>query len=92
MEYGPDDQVERDAPMAPFQQLAAILRARIERGDWQPDRAIPSENTLADEYDLSRPTVRRSIAVLAEAGLVYAVPGRGTYVAKQKPEGQTPSE
>ncbi|MFD9905882.1 GntR family transcriptional regulator [Streptomyces sp. NPDC059063] len=86
MEYGPDDQVERDAPEAPFEQLAGILRARVKRGDWKSNRAIPGENALADEYGLSRPTVRRSIAVLAEAGLVYAVPGRGTYVAVQGPE------
>lgn len=91
MEYGPDDKVERDAPEAPFQQLAGILRARVERGDWRPNRAIPGENALADEYGLSRPTVRRAIAVLAEEGLVYAVSGRGTYVAEQKSE-QTPGD
>ncbi|MEU7178841.1 MULTISPECIES: GntR family transcriptional regulator [Streptomyces] len=91
MEYGPDDQVERDAPDAPFQQLAGILRARVKRGDWKPNRAIPGENTLADEYGLSRPTVRRAIAVLAEEGLVYAVSGRGTYVAERKQDGATPS-
>ncbi|MEU3277301.1 MULTISPECIES: GntR family transcriptional regulator [Streptomyces] len=91
MEYGPDDQVERDAPEAPFQQLAGILRARVKRGDWKPDRAMPSENTLADAYGLSRPTVRRAIAALTEEGLVYAVSGRGTYVAGQKPD-QAPEE
>lgn len=90
MEYGPDDQVERDAPEAPFQQLAGILRARVARGDWKPNRAIPSENALADEYGLSRPTVRRAIAALAEERLVYAVSGRGTYVAEQRPEGPVP--
>ncbi|MGY5129195.1 GntR family transcriptional regulator [Streptomyces nigrescens] len=83
MEYGPDDQVERDAPQPPFQQLAGILRARVKRGDWKPNRAIPSENALAEQYGLSRPTVRRAIAALADEGLVYAVSGRGTYVAEQ---------
>lgn len=85
MEYGPDDQVERDAPDAPFQQLAGILRARLKRGDWKTNRAIPGENALADEYGLSRPTVRRAIAALADEGLLYALSGRGTYVAEQKP-------
>ncbi|MFI0906748.1 GntR family transcriptional regulator [Streptomyces sioyaensis] len=84
MEYGPDDQVERDAPQPPFEQLAGILRARVRRGDWKPNRAIPSENALAEQYGLSRPTVRRAIAALADEGLVYAVSGRGTYVAEQK--------
>ncbi|MGW1815959.1 GntR family transcriptional regulator [Streptomyces sp. NPDC002125] len=48
------------------------------------------ENALADEYGLSRPTVRRAIAVLTEEGHLYAVPGRGTYVAGQAPEGSAP--
>ncbi|MEU5302204.1 GntR family transcriptional regulator [Streptomyces noursei] len=91
MEYGPDDQVERDAPAPPFEQLAGILRARVKRGDWKPNRAMPSENALAGEYGLSRPTVRRAIAALAEEGLVYAVSGRGTYVSEQDPEGSAPS-
>ncbi|MFJ9818788.1 GntR family transcriptional regulator [Streptomyces sp. NPDC101151] len=85
MKYGPDGQVERDAPDAPFEQLTGILRARLERGDWQTNRAIPSENALADEYGLSRPTVRRALAALAEEGFVYAVSGRGTFVAEREP-------
>ncbi|MBT2543548.1 GntR family transcriptional regulator [Streptomyces sp. ISL-44] len=92
MEYGPDDQVQRDAPDAPFQQLAGILRARVKRGDWKPNRAIPGENALAGEYGLSRPTVRRAIATLADEGLLYALSGRGTYVAEQKPEAPAPHE
>jgi GntR family transcriptional regulator len=92
MEYGPDDQVERDAPDAPFQQLAGILRARVKRGDWKPNRAMPGENALAEEYGLSRPTVRRAIALLTEEGLVYAVSGRGTYAAEQKPRDSAPGE
>lgn len=90
MEYGPDDQVERDAPEAPFQQLAGILRARLKRRDWKPNRAIPGENALADQYGLSRPTVRRAIGVLTAEGLVYALPGRGTYVAEQEPNAAPP--
>ncbi|MER6011055.1 GntR family transcriptional regulator [Streptomyces bluensis] len=86
MTYGPDDLVERDAPEAPFVQLAGILRARLKRGDWKTNRAIPSENALADHYGLSRPTVRRAIAALVEEGAVYAVPGRGTYVSERQPE------
>lgn len=80
MDFGPDDQVERDAPEAPYEQLAGILRARLERGDWKPRRPIPSEARLCDEYGLSRPTVRRAVAELVSAGLVFTVPQRGTYV------------
>lgn len=83
MEYGPDDQIDREAPEAPFQQLAAILRARIKRGDWAPRRAIPSESALCDQYGLSRPTVRRSIAELVKEGRLFVVHPRGTFVAER---------
>ncbi|MCX5203900.1 GntR family transcriptional regulator [Streptomyces sp. NBC_00237] len=83
MDYGPDDEIERDAPEPPFQQLASILRARIARGDWKPRRPIASESRLCAEFGLSRPTVRRAIAALVTDGLVFTVPQRGTYVADQ---------
>ncbi|WP_078571500.1 MULTISPECIES: GntR family transcriptional regulator [Streptomyces] len=62
--------MERDAPAAPFQQLAWVLRARVKRGDWNPNRAVPGENALADAYGPPRPTFRRAIAVLTEEGFV----------------------
>lgn len=84
MEYGPDDVIERDAPEPPFAQLAGILLTRIERGDWKPRRPIPSESRLCEEYGLSRPTVRRAIAALVEAGRLFVVPQRGTYVKERQ--------
>lgn len=82
MDYGPDDEVASDLPDPPFRQLAEILAARIERGDWRPGRAMPSESQLMGEYGLARTTVRKSIAVLVKSGLVFTVPHRGTYVAE----------
>lgn len=67
--------------MTPYRQLAAILTARIARGDWAPGRRIASENGLVQEYGLARTTVRRAIAVLVEQGTVVVVPQRGTFVA-----------
>jgi DNA-binding GntR family transcriptional regulator len=82
MELGPDDEIDHGAPLAPFKQLAAILSARITRGDWQPDRAIPSEQRLVQQYGIARATVRRAIALLVEQGVLYVVPQRGTYVRR----------
>lgn len=73
--------IDRDAPKPPFEQLAAILRARLQGGDYEPNRRFASENGLAEEFGLSRPTVRRAIAALVEEGLLFVVPSRGTFVA-----------
>ena len=72
--------MDHDGPVPPYKQLAGILAARIERGDWAPNRAIPAETRLAQEYGIARSTVRRSIALLVEQDLLFVVPQRGTFV------------
>jgi GntR family transcriptional regulator of arabinose operon len=52
---------------------------------------IPSENELADRFEISRHTVRQAIGEMTNEGWLYRVQGKGTYVnqnpdaAKQKP-------
>jgi DNA-binding GntR family transcriptional regulator len=47
-----------------------------------PDTRLPTELELAEQYGVSRVTVRRAIAVLRDRGKVVTVHGRGTYTAK----------
>lgn len=61
-------------------QLAAVLVARIKRGDYPPRRSIPSESRLVQEFGLARGTVRKTVAYLAEAGYVRTVGGKGSFV------------
>lgn len=72
--------IEPDGPVPVYLQLAEILAERIERGEWQPNRAIPSEGQLVQEFGIARNTARKAIAVLRERGLVFTVPQRGTFV------------
>lgn len=83
----PDGAIDHEGPVTPYRQLAAILKARIARGDWAPGRRMASENDLVQQYGLARTTVRRAIAVLVEDGAVTVVPQRGTFVA-EKPVGE----
>jgi GntR family transcriptional regulator len=76
-----------EGSVTPYRQLAEILKARIQRGDWQPGQAVTSETRLVQEYGLARSTVRRAIAVLAEEQTVWTVQGRGTYVGQPPVEG-----
>lgn len=82
-----DSEIDHYGPVTPYRQLAAILKARIKRGDWAEGRAIPSENRLVQEYGLARTTVRRAIALLVEERVVWTVQGRGTFVG-QPPAGE----
>jgi DNA-binding GntR family transcriptional regulator len=40
------------------------------------------ESELVGAYEVARTTVRRAVGVLRDEGLVYTVPQRGTYAAK----------
>jgi GntR family transcriptional regulator len=71
------------APEPSYVQLATILRGQIESGEIQPRQPLPSITYLVGETGLAVGTVRRAIGVLVDEGLVFTVPGRGTYAAKR---------
>lgn len=56
------------------------ITERIERGDYTSGSALPSENELAEEFGVTRLTVRNAIDSLVEQGLIRRVQGKGTYV------------
>jgi DNA-binding GntR family transcriptional regulator len=72
--------VDHGAPEPAYQQLAAILRARIANGEWR-NGPLPSVKQLQQEQEVGRDTVLRAIDILRSEGLVFTVPRRGTYVS-----------
>jgi GntR family transcriptional regulator len=69
-----------DRPHSRYLDIAAELRERIYRGEYQPGSNLPRLRDLAAEFGANRDTIARSIAVLESEGLVWAVPRRGTIV------------
>ena len=72
--------IDNDSPEHPYVQLAGILRERIKAGKIGP--RVPSIMELADESELSAATVKRALRLLQDEGLIYTVPGRGTFVRR----------
>jgi GntR family transcriptional regulator len=64
-----------------YQQLQRALRAAIEKRVWGPDDALPAERDLADEFAISRITVRKALDGLVSEGLLTRRQGAGTFVA-----------
>lgn len=64
-----------------YVRLRRSLRKMIENGGLQPGNALPSERELATLLALSRVTVRKAIAGLADDGLLTQRQGAGTFVA-----------
>jgi len=65
--------------------LVSVLRTAIEQGVYIAGQPIPSERDLCKSQGLSRTTVRRAIQLLVDQGMVYRVPGAGTYVGRPRP-------
>ncbi|GAA0457497.1 hypothetical protein Ade02nite_06600 [Paractinoplanes deccanensis] len=45
------------------------------------DSPIASENDIQQRWGVARATARHAIAALRDRGLVYTVPGRGSFVS-----------
>lgn len=73
--------IDHEGPTPLYVQVADAIQARIDAGDLLPNRPIPSENQLVQEYGVARGTARKAIQLLRERGMVVTVVGRGTYVA-----------
>ncbi len=63
-----------------YAELAADLRGRILRGQWQPGEALMAESELARSYGVALGTMRQAIALLVDQGLLERRHGKGTFV------------
>lgn len=65
-----------------YQELTEQLRLQIVSGEIAPGQKLPSENTLSAQYQVSRQTVRKALAILQNEGYIYAEHGRGTFCSE----------
>jgi len=52
---------------------------------WQEHTKVPSENSLCQEFDISRMTANRALKELTEEGILYRIQGLGTFVSESLP-------
>lgn len=72
-----------------YQQVATSVAAGIAAGRYKVGERLPSERDLAEEFGVSRPTLREAMIALEIRGLVEARPGSGIYVTEAP--GATPA-
>jgi GntR family transcriptional regulator len=72
-------------------QLYLVLHDEIDRGALAPGDALPTEQTLCDQFGVSRITVRRALADLARQGYIERRQGVGSFVRGHRPAGLLPA-
>lgn len=75
-----------------YKEIADELRARIERGDYQPGEAIPSESEVMAEFEAGRETVTKALRLLKDLGLTVSTQGRPATVREFKPVRRSANE
>jgi GntR family transcriptional regulator len=75
---------DRTSPIPLYFQMAKRLEEAIESGDLPPGTRFANEVQLAQDLDISRPTVRRAMEYLVDRGLLVRRRGIGTEVVKPR--------
>ena len=83
--------VNTDAGVPLHHQLFLVLHDEIARGAIAPGDALPTEQALCDQFGVSRITVRRALADLAEQGYIERRQGVGSFVRQRGRPDEAPS-
>jgi GntR family transcriptional regulator len=67
-----------------YAQVENVIIGRIANGSLLPGTRLPSEDSLVQEYAVSRTTIRAAIQSLVQRGLVEIRRGTGTFVTHPK--------
>lgn len=70
--------------MKKYQEIYHDLKEKIRTNLYPAETSLPTEQQLQEMYGVSRDTVRKSLAMLTEGGLIQKVQGRGSMVLKQE--------
>ncbi len=65
-------------------QISQWLRNQIDKGVYEVDEKLPSENELAEKFDVSRVTIRRALQSLESESIIYRCQGLGSFVSDER--------
>jgi GntR family transcriptional regulator, N-acetylglucosamine utilization regulator len=78
------NRLNKNLPVPLYYQLRCALMDSIEAGRWQAGDQLPNEGQLAQNFGVSKITVRQALQELAALGYIRREQGRGTFVSTPK--------
>lgn len=64
-----------------YKQVYEGIRQEIISGKFAAGGKLPMEDELKEQYKVSAITIKKALEMLSEEGLIFRVPGRGTFVS-----------
>ncbi|GAI31852.1 unnamed protein product, partial [marine sediment metagenome] len=74
------EKVDKNKVIPFYYQVSQILEEIIRRGEIKPGERLPAEEVLADEFEVSRPTINKAISLLVRKSVLSRERGKGTFV------------
>ncbi|MCI1893201.1 MAG: GntR family transcriptional regulator [Lactobacillus sp.] len=68
-----------------YKDIAEDIKKKIFKDQYALNQAIPTENELMAEYDVSKITVRNAVEILSKEGYLKKQSGKGTFVISNRP-------
>lgn len=75
--------IDRNSPVPAYYQIQLDLSDRIQRGEWTDRKQLPSESVLAEQYAVSRITIRQALSELEKDGIIKKSRGCGTKICEK---------
>jgi GntR family transcriptional repressor for pyruvate dehydrogenase complex len=72
-----------------YQGIVEQIEGLLEKGELRPGDQLPPERQLAEQFQVSRASVREALRTLELLGIVETRPGGGTFVRQTSPEDLT---
>ena len=68
-----------------YKEVKRLLTQSLQKAEWQPGAALPSETRLAERFHVSIGTLRKAVDELVAEQVLVRQQGRGTFVATHGP-------
>lgn len=71
----------KEKQLPKYMQLKQEILSWLHTGKLKPNDRMPSENEIAEQFGMSRQTVRQTFGELEKEGWLYRMQGKGTFVS-----------
>ncbi|MDD5644619.1 MAG: GntR family transcriptional regulator [bacterium] len=82
--------IDKTSHIPLYQQVRKAIEDRVKSGKLKPGDIIESEKALCKIYNVSQITIRKAISDLVNMGVLYRVPGKGTFLSSLSEKSRVP--